>query len=94
MYLQVTCKISGNVYIYILNLCFLLAAHCTLNKNNMKVKVGAHNTQDFFEKGAIIKNVAKIINHHEYRQGSGHADISILVLSDGVDFSEFVSFFF
>lgn len=68
------------------DLMYFVAAHCTISKKNIQVKVGAHNAQEMFDVGSVLRDVAKITNHEEYLPGSAHADISLIMLKENVEF--------
>ncbi|GLV42225.1 uncharacterized protein CBL_03811 [Carabus blaptoides fortunei] len=66
----------------------LTAAHCVYEKNNIQIKIGAHNNMQAFELGAYMRTVRSVIAHPEYATNSAHADISIAVLSEALAYSQ------
>ena len=54
---------------------------------NLKVLVGEHDTSDSV---ALIYSVANIRNHPSFESSDGNYDVSILVLSNSITFSDTV----
>lgn len=69
---------------------YILAAHCVYDKNNIQIKIGAHNNMQAFEMGAHMRTAGSIIPHPEYLTNSAHADLSVIVLSEVLTFSNTV----
>lgn len=67
---------------------FFSAAHCTVNKQWVLVELGKHELDNRNEPGVALRISETIYNHPEYAENTGHADISIIVLSERVSFSE------
>ena len=73
----------------------LTAAHCAFDTNtddikepaSIQVLVGEHDTSDSV---ALIYSVANIRNHPSFESSDGNYDVSILVLSNSITFSDTV----